>query len=214
MLIVEDSEDDALLVVRELKRGGYEPYWERVETPEAMKKVLAASEWDAIVSDHRMPRFGPLEPLAIYRQSGSEAPFVIVSGTIVEGLAVDAMKAGAHDYVMKDNLHRVRATVERGLKEVEERRERRRVEEELRTSEAELRALFEAMADVILVIDGEGRYLKVAPTNPSLLYKPPAEMLGKTVHELLYQSKPTSSSATSSARSRRGERSILSTACR
>ena len=184
MLIVEDSEDDALLVVRELKRGGYEPYWERVETPEAMKKVLAASEWDAIVSDHRMPRFGPLEPLAIYRQSGSEAPFVIVSGTIVEGLAVDAMKAGAHDYVMKDNLHRVRATVERGLKEVEERRERRRVEEELRTSEAELRALFEAMADVILVLDGEGRYLKVAPTNPSLLYKPPAEMLGKTVHEL------------------------------
>jgi PAS domain S-box-containing protein len=184
VLIVEDSEDDALLVVRELKRGGYEPYWERVETPEAMKKVLAASEWDAIVSDHRMPRFGPLEPLAIYRQSGSEAPFVIVSGTIVEGLAVDAMKAGAHDYVMKDNLHRVRATVERGLKEVEERRERRRVEEELRASEAELRALFEAMADVILVLDGEGRYLKVAPTNPSLLYKPPAEMLGKTVHEL------------------------------
>ena len=83
MLIVEDSEDDALLVVRELKRGGYEPYWERVETPEAMKKVLAASEWDAIVSDHRMPRFGPLEPLAIYRQSGSEAPFVIVSAGLL-----------------------------------------------------------------------------------------------------------------------------------
>ena len=170
--------------MRELERGGYKPYWERVETPEAMKKALASSEWDVIVSDHQMPRFGSLEPLAIYRQSGSEAPFVVVSGTIVEGLAVEAMKAGAHDYVMKDNLPRLHATVERGLKEAEERRERRRVEEELRASEAELRALFEAMADVILVLDGEGRYLKVAPTNPSLLYRPPAEMLGKTVHEL------------------------------
>jgi PAS domain S-box-containing protein len=184
VLIVEDSEDDALLVVRELKRGGYEPYWERVETPEAMQEALATSDWDAIVSDHQMPRFRSLEPLAIHRQSGSEAPFVVVSGTIIEGLAVDAMKAGAHDYVMKDNLPRLCATVERGLKEAEERRKRRQIEEELRTSEAELRALFEAMADVILVLDGEGRYLKVAPTNPSLLYKPPAEMLGKTVHEL------------------------------
>ncbi len=184
VLIVEDSEDDALLIVRELQRGGYEPDWERVETPEAMQKALAGSDWDVIVSDHQMPRFRSLEPLALYRQSGSEAPFVVVSGTIIEGLAVDAMKAGAHDYVMKDNLPRLRATVERGLKEAEERRKRRRVEEELRASEAELRALFEAMTDLILVLDGEGRYLKIAPTNPSLLYKPPAEMLGKSLHEI------------------------------
>lgn len=184
MLLVEDSEDDALLIVRELGRGSYEPDWERVETPEAMKEALAGSDWDVIVSDHQMPRFGSLEPLVIYRQSGSEAPFVFVSGTIVEGLAVEAMKAGAHDYVMKDNLARLCATVERGLKEAEERRKRRQVEEELRASEAELRALFEAMTDVILVIDGEGRYLKIAPNNPSLLYKPPAEMLGKTVNEI------------------------------
>jgi PAS domain S-box-containing protein len=184
VLLVEDSEDDALLIVRELRRGGYEPDWERVETPETMKEALAGSNWDVIVSDHQMPRFRSLEPLAIYRQSGSEAPFVFVSGTIVEGLAVEAMKAGAHDYVMKGNLARLHATVERGLKEAEERRKRRQVEEELRASEAELRALFEAMTDVILVLDGEGHYLKIAPTNPSLLYKPPAEMLGKTVNEI------------------------------
>ena len=184
VLLVEDSEDDALLIVRELERGGYEPNWERVETPEAMKEALASSDWDAIVSDHRMPGFRSLEPLAIYRQSGSEAPFVFVSGTIVEGLAVEAMKAGAHDYVMKDNLTRLRATVERGLKEAGERRKRRQIAEDLRASEAELRALFEAMTDVILVVNGEGRYLKIAPTNPSLLYRPPAEMLGKTVHEI------------------------------
>ena len=184
MLIVEDFEDDALLIVRELERGGYEPDWERVETPEAMEKALAVSDWDLVVSDHQMPRFRSLEPLVIYRQSGSEAPFVVVSGTIVEGLAVEAMRAGAHDYVMKDNLARLRATVGRGLKEAEERRERKRIEEEMRASEIELRALFEAMTDVILVLDAEGRYLKVAPTNPSLLYRPPTEMLGKTVHEI------------------------------
>ncbi|HZA45355.1 MAG TPA: PAS domain-containing protein [Rubrobacter sp.] len=184
MLIVEDSEDDTRLIVRELERGGYEPDWERVETPEAMKKALAVSDWDVIVSDHRLPRFGSSEALAIRGQAGSEAPFVVVSGTIGEELAVAAMKAGAYDYVMKDNLARLCATVERGLKEAEERRERKRIEEEMRASEVELRALFEAMTDVILILDAEGRYLKVAPTEPSLLYKPPAEMLGKTVHEI------------------------------
>jgi PAS domain S-box-containing protein len=184
VLIVEDSEDDARLIVRELERGGYEPDWERVETPEAMKKALAVSDWDVIVSDHRLPRFGSSEALAIRGQAGSGAPFVVVSGTIGEELAVAAMKAGAYDYVMKDNLARLCATVERGLKEAEERRERKRIEEEMRASEVELRALFEAMTDVILILDAEGRYLKVAPTVPSLLYKPPAEMLGKTVHEI------------------------------
>jgi PAS domain S-box-containing protein len=149
-----------------------------------MREALAASEWDVIFSDHRMPRFGSLEALEIYRESGSWAPFVVVSGTIGEELAVEAMRAGAYDYVMKDNLARLCATVKRGLEEAEERRKRRRVEEELRASEVELRALFEAMTDVILVIDREGRYLKVAPTNPSLLYKPPTEMLGKTAHEI------------------------------
>jgi PAS domain S-box-containing protein len=184
VLIVEDSENDALLIMRELGRGGYEPDWERVETPEEMKKALANSDWDVILSDHRMACFGSSEALAIYGQSGSEAPFVVVSGMIGEELAVEAVKAGAHDYVMKDNLARLCATVERGLEEVEERRNRRRVEEELRASEFKLRALFEAMTDVILVLDGEGRYLEVAPTNPSLLYKPPAETLGKTHHEV------------------------------
>ena len=90
---MEDSEDDALLIVRELQRGGYEPDWKRVETPEAMREALAGSDWDVIISDHRMPRFGPFEPLALYRQSGSEASFVVVSGTIIEGMAIEATKA-------------------------------------------------------------------------------------------------------------------------
>jgi PAS domain S-box-containing protein len=155
-----------------------------VENPEATKKALAVSDWDVIVSDHRMPRFGSLEALAIRGQLGSDVPFIVVSGAIGEEMAVEAMKAGAYDYVIKDNLARLCATLGRSLREAEERRERKRIEEEMRASEIELRALFEAMTDVILVLDAEGRYLKVAPTNPSLLYRLPTEMLDKTVHEI------------------------------
>ena len=130
VLIVEDSEDDAMLLVRELKRGGYEPDHERVETPEALEKALAGSGWDVIVSDYHMPRFMAPEALRISQRSGSKAPFIIVSGEVGEDVAVQAMKAGAHDYVMKDNLTRLCATVGRALEEAGERRERRRAEKE------------------------------------------------------------------------------------
>jgi PAS domain S-box-containing protein len=137
VLLVEDSEDDALLIVRELERGGYEPEYERVETPEAMKKALAEwGPWDVVISDYRMPQFRASEALAIFRGSGLEAPFIVVSGMIGEELAVEAMKAGAYDYVMKDNLVRLSATVQRSLEEFEGQRERRRAERELRHQDA------------------------------------------------------------------------------
>ena len=142
MLIVEDSEDDALLLLRELRRGGYEPDHERVDTPEAMREVLAGSaSWDVIVSDYRLPRFSAPEALKLAREVDPETPFVVVSGKIGEDVAVEMMKAGAHDYVMKDNLTRLYHTVERGLEEAKERRERRRVEEELRRRDAILEAV-------------------------------------------------------------------------
>jgi PAS domain S-box-containing protein len=140
-LIVEDSENDTLLLLRELRRGGYEPHYERVETAEAMEKALAASEWDVIVSDYRMPRFGAPEALGVFRESGLEAPFIVVSGKVGEEAAIAALKAGAHDYVMKDNLARLSTTVERGLEEVQERRKRRRAESELRRRDAILKAV-------------------------------------------------------------------------
>jgi DNA-binding NtrC family response regulator len=141
VLIVEDSEDDALLLLRELRRGGYEPDHELVDTPEAMREALAGSSWDVIVSDYRMPRFSAPEALKLAREVDSETPFVVVSGKIGEDVAVEMMKAGAHDYVMKDNLARLYHTVERGLEEAKERRERRRVEEELRRRDAILEAV-------------------------------------------------------------------------
>lgn len=139
VLIVEDSENDALLLLRELRRGGYEPEHERVETPEAMRAALAGREgWDLIVSDYRLPRFGAPEALAIFRESGLEVPFVVVSGKVGEEAAVEVMKAGAHDFLPKSNLARLRATVERGLAEVEDRR---RAGEELRRRNAILEAV-------------------------------------------------------------------------
>jgi len=140
-LIVEDSEDDALLVLRELRRGGYEPLHERVETPEEMREALEGSAWDVVISDYRLPRFDAPAALALAREAGSRAPFVVVSGRIGEEDAVAAMKAGAHDYVMKDNLVRLCATVERGLDEARRRRERRETAEELRRREAILDAV-------------------------------------------------------------------------
>jgi PAS domain S-box-containing protein len=138
ILIVEDSENDTLLLLRALRRGGYEPEHERVQTREAMREALASSEWDVIVSDYRLPRFGAPEALAIYRESNLEAPFVVVSGQVGEEAAVEVMKAGAHDFLTKDNLARLCATVERGLAEAEERRH---AGEELRRRDAILEAV-------------------------------------------------------------------------
>jgi PAS domain S-box-containing protein len=138
---VEDSENDALLLLRELRRGGYVPEHERVQTPDAMEKALAGTGWDVIISDYRMPRFGAPEALEMARRADPDVPFVVVSGKVGEAAAVEAMKAGAHDYVMKDNLARLCATVARGLEEAEERRRRRRAETELRRRDAILEAV-------------------------------------------------------------------------
>ncbi len=141
VLIVEDSEDDALLLLRELRRGGYEPEYERVDNPEAMERALAGSVWDVIFSDYRMPRFGAPEALKMWHVSGSEAPFIVVSGKIGEDVAARTIKAGAYDYVMKDNLTRLRAIVERSLQEAREKRDLRRAGRELQRRDAIMEAV-------------------------------------------------------------------------
>ena len=123
VLLVEDSEDDALLLLRALRRHGYETVCERVQTPGAMREALAASSWDVILSDYRMPRFSAAEALKLAQGAGSEAPFIVVSGRIGEDAAVETMRAGVYDYVMKNDLARLWSTVERGLEETKARRE-------------------------------------------------------------------------------------------
>jgi diguanylate cyclase (GGDEF)-like protein len=131
-LIVEDSENDTQLLVRELHRGGYEPLFARVDTPEAMSSKLARQSWDIVFADFTMPRFGAFDALALLHKTGLDLPFIIVSGTIGEDRAVMAMKAGAHDYILKGNLKRLVPVVERELRESRARHERRRAEDTIR----------------------------------------------------------------------------------
>lgn len=159
ILIVEDSEEDALLLLMELRRSGYEPDFERVETRGAMKEALERREWDVVISDYVMPKFSGLEALATLKESGLDLPFIIVSGNIGEDIAVEAMKAGAHDYILKGNLKRLIPAVERELREAEVRRERKRVEEE----RIRLAAAVESAVDAVVITDPRGTIRYVNP---------------------------------------------------
>ncbi len=130
VLIVEDQEDDAALMLRELRRAQFEPEYERVETEDELTSALGQGGWDIVLSDHGLPRFNSLQALNMVHESGLDVPFIIVSGSIGEDLAVAAMKSGAHDYIMKNNLARLGPAVERELREAETRRARRAAEEE------------------------------------------------------------------------------------
>lgn len=187
-LIVEDLEDDALLLVRELKRGGYEPFFERVDTPEAMSAALADGPWDIVFSDYALPHFSAPAALALFTESGLDVPFIIVSGAIGESAAVELMKAGAHDYVMKDNLARLLPAVQRELGEAEGRRQRRGAEVRLRESEERFRLLFESSPDGIAQIDTEGRFVTANPGMAKSLGIPSVEeLIGKTCSEVMPQ---------------------------
>ncbi|MEE9166984.1 MAG: histidine kinase [Candidatus Neomarinimicrobiota bacterium] len=141
VLLIEDSEDDALLLLRELRRGGYDPTFERVETPKDMKAALENQTWDVIISDYVMPRFSGPAALALLKEYGFDVPFIIVSGKVGEETAVQVMKAGAHDYIMKDNLAKLVPAIKRELQDAEVRRERTQAEDELRKSRDKLRKL-------------------------------------------------------------------------
>jgi signal transduction histidine kinase len=135
VLIVEDSEEDVDLIVLELKRGGYDPEFRRVDTAEGLLRALAEKPWDLVLSDFSMPQFSVSEALALLRQQEADLPFVIVSATIGEEAAVEAMKAGAHDYVLKHRLGRLVPAVRRELRESVVRCERRALEEQLRRAQ-------------------------------------------------------------------------------
>lgn len=156
-LIVDDSDDDRALLVRELERGGFAVAHRRVDSPEALRDALERQPWDIVFGDYTMPRFKGTDALAIVRASGLDLPFIFVSGTIGEDLAVAAMRAGAQDYIMKDNLKRLVPAVERELREAEIRRQRRLAEVERRASEARFRNILTMAADAVVAVDEEQR---------------------------------------------------------
>ena len=141
LLLVEDSRDDADLVIFELNENGFDVACTRVDTATAMRKALADNRWDMVISDFNLPKFGAREALAMLRESDEYIPFVIVSGFIGEENAIALMKEGASDFVMKDKLARLAPVIERELQDAAVRRERKQADRELLASRAQLREL-------------------------------------------------------------------------
>jgi PAS domain S-box-containing protein len=140
ILMVEDSEDDAILTLHQIKKGGYDIEYERIETADEMKTLLREKPWDIILSDYKMPHFDGMEALSILKESGRDIPFIIISGTIGEDIAVEAMRTGAQDYIMKNNVHRLLPAIERELRESKNRAERKQLELKQRQAEEDRKA--------------------------------------------------------------------------
>jgi PAS domain S-box-containing protein len=158
VLMVEDSEDDALLIIRELKKGGYNPVYERMETAAAMKKALKEKQWDIILCDYKMPKFSGKQAIAQLKETNIDIPLIIVSGTVGEETAIECMRSGAHDYVMKDSLSRLCPAIARELEEAKVRNKQRQAENALRQSEEKYRTILDEMADVYFEVDLAGNF--------------------------------------------------------
>lgn len=184
LLIVEDSAEDAELIVRELRRAGYTLVYERVDTLESMRALLHW-EWDLILADYKMPRFSGLDALAEFKTWKRDIPFIIVSGAIGEECAVESVKAGAQDYVLKDRLTRLVPVIQRAMKDAVDRRDYRRVQrdrdradEALRASEARLRVILESVQTGVMIVDPESHV--ILEVNREL-----AEMVGLPPHQIV-----------------------------
>jgi two-component system cell cycle sensor histidine kinase/response regulator CckA len=187
-LLVEDSPTDAKLVLNALGAMGRPVEHERVQDAPSLRAALERRTWDVVLSDWSMPGFSAMGALRVLKKSGLDLPFIIVSGTVGEEAAVDAMRAGAHDYVLKDKLGRVVPAIERELREARERAARRRAEEALRVSEAALlaeqarfRALVENNADGITLNTADGTFVYVSPAAASMLGRKADDLVGKNI---------------------------------
>lgn len=182
ILIVEDDEDDTLLMLRTLRRAGFEVHFLQVETADAMRTALTQQRWDLVLSDYSMPNFSGFEALQVLQDLHLDLPFIIVSGAIGEEYAVEIMRAGAHDYVMKGNLARLIPAIQRELREVEVRRARQRAEAQVEL----LSSALEQSASLVLITDTSGIITYVNPAFCRITGYDPNEVLG--VHSRILRS--------------------------
>ena len=184
VLLVEDSASDAALVVRQLKRDGFEVAHKRVEDAGQMRAALGERAWDIVLSDFNVPGFGAIPALALLRELKLDIPFIVVSGVIGEEAAVALMKAGAHDCVMKDHLALLAPAVRREVGEAQGRLARARAEQELRESEARFRGLIEqSLTGIYISQDGVFRYAN--PRLEQMLGYSPGQLVGVLIDAIV-----------------------------
>jgi PAS domain S-box-containing protein/putative nucleotidyltransferase with HDIG domain len=181
VLLIEDSEDDSQLLLRELQRLDYEVEFERIETATAMQSALAQRTWDLILSDYTLPAFNAPQALKVLKASGLDVPFIIISGTIGEDTAVAALKAGANDFVIKGKYARLGPAIERELREVESRRERKRAEEQIKYHARLLRHI----NDAVIATDDQFRITAWNRAAERIYGWTATEVMGRSVVEIL-----------------------------
>ena len=186
ILIAEDSEDDLLLLIRILKKGGYDPEYTWVQTADAMTNALREKSFDIILSDFKMPTFSGIQALTLLNETNIDIPLIIVSGAIGEETAVECMRLGARDYVMKSNLSRLLPVIGRELTEAKSRAERKRAEEALRESEEKYRLLVDNTLDIIYTLSTKGVFIFVSPAWTKLLGHPLEQVVGKPFQQFMH----------------------------
>ncbi len=181
VLIIEDNEDDTILETDALVRGGFNIVYERIESRESLTKALDTKNWECIISDYSLPQFTGLEALEILKNSGKDIPFILISGTIGEETAVDAMKAGASDYIMKNNLNRLVPAFKRELREAESRSQKRQAEAAIQFERILLRTLIDNIPDFIYVKDRDCRIIVANKSSIEFMgYTNESQIIGKT----------------------------------
>ncbi len=186
VLLVEDSQDDADLILFELNEGGFDAVCARVDTEASMCAAMADGSWDVVISDYNLPRFNTHKALAVLREVDADIPFIIVSGCIGEESAIALMKEGVSDFVMKDKLARLAPVIERELQDATMRRERRQALEALRANEKLLNGITSSLGEGIYVLNAEGKLVFMNPEAERLLGWTEVELLGKNVHRIIH----------------------------
>lgn len=181
VLCIEDSEDDIILLTRNLRKEGFTPLVKQVTNAEEMRAALRLSEWDVVICDYLMPDFNIQGALEILHSSSLDIPFIIVSGSITDEAAVRMMKMGAHDYILKDNLSRLAPAIRREIEEARHREEKRRTQEAFIESESKHRTLVRSIRDTVFVLDEHGVFSEYYSSEGFGMLSKPDEIVGNVI---------------------------------
>lgn len=185
LLLLEDSLDDEKLIIRQFKKSGFEPIYQCLQTADELSLALIEQVWDIIISDYQMAAFSGLEALSLVKNSGLDIPFILVSGAIGEEIAVEAMRAGADDYLMKDNIQRLIPAVERAIREAENRRQRHLAERRLEQMRLQMESIVTSAMDAIITTDSNQLIVMTNKAAEQMFNYPPTVLVGKKLDILV-----------------------------